>query len=52
VNYDSIGIEGNSTLKGYLNVCCMTCTRQVSSRLMAKAYGTPMQKPIVPDPYF
>ena len=54
VNYDSIGVsKGNASLKDYLNVVLFDLhSSGFVNETWQKAYGTPMQKPIVPDPYF
>jgi polar amino acid transport system substrate-binding protein len=54
VNYDGIGVsKGNSSLKDYLNVVLYDLhSSGFVNDTWQKAYGTPMQKPIVPNPYF
>lgn len=54
VNYDSIGVaKGNQSLRDYLNVVLYDLhTSGFVNASWLKAYGTPMQKPIVANPYF
>lgn len=54
VNYDCIGVaKGNDTLRHYLNVELFDLhTSGFINDTWKAAYGAPMLKPVVPDPFF